>query len=329
MIKTLVLGSAQWGWTVPKPEAFRLLDTWLGAGFREIDCATNYPINRRPADFRASEKILLEYTRAHGLRDLRITMKIGSLDNMRSPDINLSPSFILMMGEEYHRLFDGNLDCVMFHWDNRDSESDINASLEALCSLQKEAGIRPGLSGIAHPELYARANEIFQLQFDIQLKHNILQSDFERYQSLHTRSSSENAPLPQHTGRVEHRFFAYGINAGGIKLEEQYEQGSTFLARGGQVEKASPVLEKIRAIQPGLNTAFVRPPLKTMNHIGLIYAGQHPGLNGILLGVSSEIQLKQTLDFWRNLETFDYSDVYSALDKIARSYRVAGAAGNL
>ncbi len=199
----------------------------------------------------------------------------------------------------------------------------------SLSALQKEAGIRPGLSGIAHPELYARANEIFQLQFDIQLKHNILQSDFERYQSLHTRSSSENAPLPQHTGRVEHRFFAYGINAGGIKLEEQYEQGSTFLARGGQVEKASPVLEKIRAIQPGLNTAFVRPPLKTMNHIGLIYAGQHPGLNGILLGVSSEIQLKQTLDFWRNLETFDYSDVYSALDKIARSYRVAGAAGNL
>ena len=146
--KTLVLGSAQWGWNVSPAEAFRLLDAWLGSGRRDIDCATNYPINRNPADFRASEKILLEYVQAHGLRDLRITMKIGSLDNMRSPEVNLAPSFVLMMGEEYHRLFDTNLHCLMFHWDNRDDEAAIRASLEALAILQKEAGIRPGLSGI-------------------------------------------------------------------------------------------------------------------------------------------------------------------------------------
>ncbi|GAB4490182.1 MAG: hypothetical protein OHK0019_08720 [Saprospiraceae bacterium] len=307
-MKSLILGSAQWGWNVSRTEAFRLLDAWLDTGRRDVDCATNYPINRNPADFRAAEKILLEYVQAHGLRDLRITMKIGSLDNMRSPEVNLSPSFVLMIGEEYYRLFDENLDCLMFHWDNRDDVAEIGASLESLVRLQKEASIRPGLSGIKFPEAYSKANEEFNLAFDIQLKHNVFQSDFERYEPLRKTQLSESST---------HRFFAYGINGGGVKLDEHYEPDSVFLARGGQPEKVAATLEKIRNLLPDWNTAFVRPPVKTMNHIGLIYAGLQPDLSGILLGVSSVSQLKETLDFWRNLETFDYGDVMQALRKNA------------
>lgn len=301
--KSFMLGSAQWGWGVSKQEAFRLLDFWLETGRLDVDCATNYPINRNPADFRAAEKILLEYVRAHGLRELRITMKIGSLDNMRSPELNLAPSFVLMMGEEYHRLFDKNLHCLMFHWDNRDDAAAIRGSLEALSALQRDANIRPGLSGIKHPAAYMEANRDLGLSFDIQLKHNVFQSDFERYEPL---------------ASTHHQFFAYGINGGGAKLDEHYEADSVFLARGGQPEKVAPVLEKIRVMLPDWNKAFVRPPLKTMNHVGLIFAGLHPRLSGILLGVSSVSQLRETLDFWRNVEMFDYGDVWQALKKIAR-----------
>ncbi len=304
--KTLMLGTAQWGWTVSKNEAFRLLDAWLGAGFRHLDCATNYPINRNPADFRAAEKILQEYVRAHGLHDLLITMKIGSLDNLRSPDANLAPSFVQMMAEEYLRVFGSNLACAMFHWDNCEDVADIRASLEVLQRLQTEHGIHPGLSGIAHPHAYAEANADLGLSFEIQLKHNVLQSDIERYAPLiHSSAHSPN-----------HSLFAYGINAGGVKLEAPYPSDSTFLARGGEPEKVAPLLEKIAACLPNWNTAHVRPPIKTMNHVGLIFAGWHPGLNGILLGVSSLPQLLETLDFWRNFEVFDYADVYSALKKI-------------
>ncbi|HRI59331.1 MAG TPA: aldo/keto reductase [Saprospiraceae bacterium] len=317
--KSLMLGSAQWGWNVSRTEAFRLLDEWLATGRRDIDCATNYPINRNPADFRAAEKILLEYVRAHGLRDLRITMKIGSLDNMRSPEVNLAPSFVWMMGEEYHRVFGENLYCLMFHWDNREDATEIHGSLEALAGLQRDAGIKPGLSGIKFPEKYAQANEEAGLSFDIQLKHNVLQSDFERYAPFFSTPQPLNPSTNnQITKSPNHQFFAYGINAGGVKLDEHYEPGSVFLARGGQPEKVAAILEKIRALLPVLNTASVRPPVKTMNHVGLIYAGLHPGLSGILLGVSSVSQLKETLDFWRNLETFDYGDAFQALTKIAR-----------
>jgi hypothetical protein len=279
-----------------------------------VDCATNYPINRNPADFRMAEKILREYIQAHGLHDLRITMKIGSLDNLRSPDVNLAPSFVLMMGEEYLRLFDDNLHGIMFHWDNRKEEASIHASLEALHVLNKNYGLKPGLSGIASPEVYACASTGLVLHFDIQVKHNVFQSDYERYAPFRAiepdAQHSENSALP------ECSFTAYGINGGGVKLDADYRANSTYLARGGHPEKVAGQLEKIRALLPKWSTAFVRPPVKTMNHIGLIHAGLHPGIHGIVLGVSSDAQLRETLDFWRNLETFDYTDVWQALQKI-------------
>lgn len=299
-LPTLLLGTAQWGWTVGRDAAFQILDAWLAAGFREIDAATNYPINKNPADFRAAEKILLEYIRAHGLRDLAVTMKIGSLDNLRSPEANLSPSFVLMMADEYRRLFGDNLHGLMLHWDNRDDATAIGATLGALAVAREEFGVQPGLSGIAHPAIYAHANTDYGLVFDIELKHNVLQSDFERYE-------------PFRGGN--HRFLAYGINAGGAKLEGPYPAGSTFLTRGGDPEKTLKKLERLRALLPKLNTAFVRPPIRTMNHVGLIYAGLQPGIGGVILGISSVAQLRETLDFWRNLETFEYGDAWQALQR--------------
>ena len=313
--KKMLLGTAQWGWTVPRDEAFRLLDAWLAAGHRAVDAATNYPINKNPTDFRAAEKILLEYIRAHGLHDLDVTMKIGSLDNMRSPETNLAPSFVRMMAEEYVRLFGKNLRVLMLHWDNRDDLAAIRGTLEALAGLQTELELQPGISGIKHPETYLLANENLNLHFDIQLKHNVLHSDLLRYAGFAERGVTPPPAPPPGVG-LTHRRFAYGINAGGLKLEGPYPAGSTFLARGGDPEKAAAILEKIREELPKWHTAFVRPPVRTMNHIGLIYAGLHPQLNGMVLGFSSIAQLHETLDFWRNLDTFDYSDIFTSIVKL-------------
>ncbi|MFN0016203.1 MAG: aldo/keto reductase [Saprospiraceae bacterium] len=292
--KKLQLGTAQWGWTVPRDEAFRLLDTWLASGHRSVDAATNYPINKIPDDFRAAERILLEYVEAHGLHDLDITMKIGTTDNMRSPDTNLAPSFVLLMAAEYARLFRDNLRVLMLHWDNRDDPSSIRGTLEAFAKAHADMGLRPGISGANHPEAYRKAAEGLDLEFDIQLKHNVLISHLPRYAVF---------------SEPGHRRFAYGINAGGLKLEGTYPTVSTFFARGGDPDNAAAVLEKIRTNLQRWNTAHVRPPVRTMNHVGLIYAGQNEQLDGLVLGCSNVAQLNETLDFWRNIETFDYSDV--------------------
>lgn len=303
--KTLLLGTAQWGWTVPRDKAFRLLDTWLAAGYRHLDAATNYPINKIPADFRASERILREYIRAHGLRDLNITMKIGSLDNLRTPDIDLAPSFIYMMAEEYLRLFDTNLQTIMLHWDNREDEQCIGDTLKALSRIQQEFKLRPGVSGVKYPQAYARANRETGLVFDIQIKHNILHSDLQHY-----------LPLTGAEETGKHRLFVYGINAGGLKLEGPYPAGSTYLARGGNPGKDFTVIGKIVQMLPEWNRVPTRPPISVMNEIGLVFAGLQPETDGIILGVSSAGQLQESLDFWKGLEVFDYSDVFQSITKL-------------
>jgi len=295
MGKSLLLGTAQWGWNVPDKRAFQLLDTWLEAGYSGVDVATNYPINLNPRDFRASERILLEYIRAHGLQgDLQVTMKIGSRDNLRTPDVNLSPSFILMMGEEYVRLFGENLHGIMLHWDNRSDTDEIHASLSALISLQQNTGIQPGISGLAHPEVYATVVGQLGMKVDIQLKHNVFYSDLERY-----------APL---LGQG-HRFFAYGINGGGVKLDGQYGTESTFLTRGGQPEKAEAVLTRLRERLPVWNSRGGRPAISNMNQIGLMYALSDPHIDGILIGGATTEQLKETLATIAAILESDYSDV--------------------
>ncbi|MCS7037157.1 MAG: aldo/keto reductase [Saprospiraceae bacterium] len=302
--KQLLLGTAQWAWTVSREEAFRLLDDWLKAGQRAIDSATNYPIDKNPEHFRAAEGILQEYIQAHGLHNLQVTMKIGALDNLRSPEANLAPSFVRMITGEYRRQLGDNLSCIMLHWDNRNDSAAVAETLHALADACREEGLRPGLSGIRHPEVYAPIVEQMQTAFDIQLKHNLLHSDLPRY-----------APLQ----RQAHRWFAYGINAGGLKLEGNYPADSTLKARGGDPAAAENLLAQIRQALPQWNTAFVRPPITAFYQIGLLFAALHPHIDGIVLGCSSAAQLRQTLNFWRDLETFDYIDVFAQLSKIAQN----------
>lgn len=298
----LMLGTAQWGWNLSETTAFTLLENWIQCGYRAIDTATNYPINRIPADFRAAENMLAHFCKSNPREKLEVTVKIGSMNNMRGPEINLNPSFIRMMGEEYLHLFGENLHTVMIHWDNREQESEIRASLEALFSLYQDFGLNIGLSGIAHPSVYARALEDLPILCDIQLKHNVIQSDLDRY-----------APL----AAQKHHLYAYGINAGGIKLNADYHAESTFTVRGGDPERSAIGLKMIQDKLPQWNTANVRPPVCTMNHLGLIFAAMNPNIRGLVLGASSEAQIQESIGYIKNIEVFDYQDIWNDLVRIA------------
>ena len=271
----LLLGTAKFAWTTPKSTAFALLDAFYAAGFREVDTATNYPINKNPEDFRKAEEILTEWITAHGVKDLKITAKVGSVDNMRSPEHLLNKSFLLMCLDEYQRLFGPNLDTFMVHWDNRVRIDEIRDTLHAL-AFAREQGLRPGLSGIAHPELYAMANEDLGLDFRIQFNHNLLESKYEHYKPFHGAK----------------RFIAYGINAGGAKLGQD-----------ARLDFLKPILETA-------NSDHNRPAIEHLYQIGLIYAYHHPDMEGILIGPSSVQQLKENLEFYRTLQTEDFSDVF-------------------
>ena len=291
----LVLGSAMWGWTVGRNTAFQLLDYFYESGFRSVDGATNYPIDKNPGHFRLSEQILAEWTRVNQVNDLRVIMKVGSLDNMRSPDHNLTKSFLLLAMDHYGALFGGNLDTLMIHWDNRDDEAAIRESYEAL-AIAQEKGIAAGLSGIRRPEIHALVNQAFGLDLLIQIKHNLLYSDYERYAPFHGKR----------------RFIAYGINAGGIKLEkENYTGKSSLIVRGGKPDEE--FANKVRSFLNALDQRSFPAPLTSFNQLAMIHAFYSPGLAGILAGPSGIAQLADTIQFYSLLKEGAYASVYGVL----------------
>jgi aryl-alcohol dehydrogenase-like predicted oxidoreductase len=274
----LLLGTAMWGWTVAAPVAHQLLDEWYAAGLRLIDTATNYPINGNPADWRRSETILLDWIATHGVTDLEVVVKVGSLNNLRSPEHNLSPSFLRLNAEEYGARYGPNFRTYMLHWDNRSDGAEIAASLAVLRELE-EWGIRAGLSGIKHPDAYRTVLAAFpDWRIPVECKHNILQSGLDHYAALAPRSE----------------FWVYGINAGGVKLDGSYRKDASLAARGG-APPDQPLLTRIAAwlATEGQSPVFPR----SMNEIGLLHAYYDPRVAGILLGPSRPDQLRYSLSY--------------------------------
>lgn len=289
-----------WGWTLSKDQCFLLIDAFYRAGFRQIDAATNYPINKDPKDFRAAENILQEWKHAHGINDLEVIMKVGSINNLRTPDHNLNKSFLLLNLDDYQHKLGANLHTFMIHWDNRNDEAAISQTLEAMQVAHQE-GLQVGLSGIKFPEVYARLNKNFQLDFRIQIKHNLFHSDFHRYAPFQDKA----------------RFLAYGINAGGVKLDVgQYGSDSTLVVRGGTTAP-TPLHSQLENLLPEWNRSALPLPILQFNQLGLIYAYHHPKISGILIGPSGMEQLDRTIQFFQHLQGDHYRPVYKALENIS------------
>lgn len=293
MIKDLWLGTAQWGWTIQEAQAFSLLDAYYESGFRHIDCATNYPINKNAADFRKAEIFISNWLKLNKVTDLKIMMKVGSLNNLRTPDCNLSPSFLLMTTEYYLQLFQTNLDSIMIHWDNRENESEIYHTFEALEAVNRQ-GIELGLSGIKFPNLYAQCNKIFNFNFYIQAKHNILQSDIQKYEPYFPDAF----------------FIAYGTNGGGIKLNKQeYSSKSVLAVRGGDLENINEQLKTLEQQIEVANKNKERPPITDFFQIGMIKVANTEKFKAIIVAPSTIAQWQSTKKFYTILQEFDYQDI--------------------
>lgn len=286
-----------WGWTVPPETAFRLLDEWYAAGLRKVDAATNYPLNGNPTDWRRSENILADWLRTHGVQDLEVVVKVGSLSNQRLPDHNLSPSFLRLSAEEYAGLLGESLACLMIHWDNRTDRAAIAASLETLRELSA-TGPRAGLSGIKYPELYREVlQEYPDWRLPLECKHNVFQSGLDHYAPL--------APWVEP--------WVYGVNAGGVKLAASYRKDATLQARGGTTADTE-LHERLRSWLEAGGADPLQP--RSMNEIGLLYARCDPRVAGILLGPSRPEQLRDSLEYLNRLDGADQPEVYDSLTQV-------------
>jgi hypothetical protein len=272
--KTLILGTALWGWGVNRVTAHKILDHYVANGGRLIDTASNYPINKRPEDFGMAANWIADWIAVNGADVLSVLVKIGATDNMGGPDSNLESSFILQSEEFFRERFGAALTTIAVHWDNRgDNEGDADVIAESVAALSQlnASGISIGFSGVRHPELYLKAAPSLADQWWIQVKENA-QTNTARF---HYSKAFPNA-----------RYIAYGINMGGIKLSSPSKNSSLALRSIKRPNVLIDQLSKYLASDHGL-----RPPPTNLN----------PALSGIIIGPRTTEQIEITMPYWKKL----------------------------
>jgi aryl-alcohol dehydrogenase-like predicted oxidoreductase len=279
-LKKICLGSAMWGWSVSKTEAFKILDLFYLAGGRYIDTAFNYPINNRAQDLSLAGGFLQEWTELNGVSDLSIIYKAGSLFNDGSNQYDLSANRLLQDFEERRIRFGTNLACFMVHWDDRSEASQIEKTCDALRDIGLK-GVALGLSGIKSPDCYYSPLSRLAADIYIEAKFSFLENSFDSYRNF-LRDGAKS--------------FAYGISGSGLKLDRSNYRKNSYvsLVRDSNYHDSKLTPEVRRRIEKVLDC---NPKLKTLYHLGMAFAEVSDFLYGYIVAPSSVDQMKDILEF--------------------------------
>ncbi|KTC35493.1 hypothetical protein AO265_29835 [Pseudomonas sp. ABAC61] len=296
--KTLVLGTALWGWGIDKKNAHVLLDTFINNGGHTIDTASNYPINKCPDNFGLAVRWIESWVKSNPGTDLSVISKIGAIDNSGSPQTNLSYNNIISATNELRDRLGNSLSCISVHWDNRGAEehefTEIEKTLEAMTYLYR-SGLNVGLSGIKFPEIYYKAKPEMAEKWLIQVKENFI-----------TRQARES--YSQYF--PESKYLAYGVNLGGIKTSQVEKNSSAELRK---IVHSQALIESLTDFLDS-NHSFVPRPT-SLNDLALAFTFSNPALCGLIIGPRNTDQLLNTLGYWDSLKTHSISKNHSNLLK--------------
>jgi aryl-alcohol dehydrogenase-like predicted oxidoreductase len=295
--KIIALGTAMWGWSVPENECHSMLEIFYENGGRFIDTASNYPLNGLLEHRYAAELILNNWLTVNGISDMKVIYKIGSISNQRTSENNLNPQYL---EKEINRISIKSdvIKSFMIHWDNRQNHEEILETLQFLKKYCTDKQITLGFSGIKNLDaLKSCLNEIGQKEFLMEVRHNFVSSDLRR----HLECFDNLKPT----------YFAYGISAGGLKLDEaDYSRNSYVkLVRDSNYhnlymgEELKSRLEKIIQNNKSVQNIY---------HISMLYNYKNKNISGIIVGPSTKDQLNDIINFWskiHNEESFDLYDL--------------------
>ncbi len=290
-MKPICLGTAMWGWSVSEATAFELLDYFYANGGRYVDSALNYPINSQPEDHGAAPLIIERWLKKNNIHDLKLILKVGSLNNDNSPNNDLTPESLKKEVDQLIERFDNNLYSLMIHWDNRDTLEDIVNTLNFLQDTCEKINCRLGLSGIHHVDLYQQALLKAPIKkLDIQAKSNFLYQGETHY-----------LPILETLNNHDVHLWAYGISGSGLKLDaSEYKKDSyVSLVRSADYHTQMLSSEKIEQMKGFINET---PYVDNIYHISILIAENNSTLYGYIISPSKVTQLSDSLNFRNNIE---------------------------
>ena len=280
--KTLVLGTALWGWGVNRETAHQILDRYVALGGCIVDTAVNYPINKRPEDFSMAVNWIADWVNKKGDGVLSIIVKIGPKDNMGGLEVNLERSAILDSVDFFRDRFGASLAAVAVHFDNRGEDmNDADAIAETVDTLAElnKSGLSIGFSGVRYPELYLKAAPELAEKWWIQVKENALTNE----SRLHYSSFFSKA-----------RYLAYGINMGGIK-EVPPDEKSSLALRG--INRPTSLVKRLSSFLKSNHNLYPAP--MNLNELALITSFLNSALSGLIIGPRNVAQLESTMRYWK------------------------------
>src|SRR5690606_18765449 len=135
-VSPVTLGGNVFGWTLDKEESFRILDSFMDAGFEFIDTADSYSWWVPGHDGGESERIIGEWMKTRNNRDkVIISTKVGSQTRERPK--NISREHILKAVEgSLKRLNTDYIDLYQTHFD--DEVTPVEETLAAYDQLIME-----------------------------------------------------------------------------------------------------------------------------------------------------------------------------------------------
>ena len=274
-LKHLCLGTALWGWEGAEVDCFGVLDEFYKNGHRYIDTATIYPIDKKPQSCGRSLELVGEWSKANGVDDLKVIVKLGGVNNLGSNENDLSFEFLKYENEKISSLLGENYYCSMIHWDNETKPELI----EQYCHHFKQANraSRLGLSGIKDWKGYF---EYLSDDLYLEVKNNIL---FDGVSTIPLRDKQD-------------RVFVYGTSVSGLKLDRKdYKTGSYVgLARGAEFHDEQ--IKKLN-IENILNYLDRSQAVENFYHLGMILNQSDDRVFGIIIAPRTNEQLRDIFEF--------------------------------
>lgn len=133
LTESTIFSTKYWNKDTDQNDYFKFLDKIYESGFRKLECSAVYPAFQDNHEFRFSESIIHSWINKRGVADLELFIKVGFVNTTNIlEEINLSRSFILMLGEDYLYKFGSNLKCLIIPEDRRTEKSEICETISAL-----------------------------------------------------------------------------------------------------------------------------------------------------------------------------------------------------
>jgi aryl-alcohol dehydrogenase-like predicted oxidoreductase len=283
-VAPLALGGNVFGWTADEPTSFRILDTFVDAGFNLVDTADSYSRWASGHVGGESETIIGRWIARRGRHeDVVVATKVGS--DMGLGYKCLRADYILREVEEsLRRLQVDCIDLYQSHWD--DDKTPLDETLEAHSRLIRQGKVKAIGASNHSAERLAQALEI-------SARHG-----WPRYETLqpvcnlYDRSVFEgplrDLCLREGIGVISYYALAAGFLTGKYRSEADYGKSP----RGGGMKKY--LNERGLRILAALDTVAARMGV-TPGQIAIAWLIAQPGITAPIASATSVAQLEELL----------------------------------